>query len=547
MAKPSDEDMALDLVANINVQEGMNHLSTHQARKRKDPPEQMEQDETSNICHKEHHLVAFLCGFVCTKCNTGVGSSLFGTLTDKVIKHHFTTHKCYSGLGTPKYTQIVKDLTIAQKALHESVKSNPSLALDLISKTFPPNHTQSIPKACYCQNCGHWDTKPSRMNNHFNQSNVSRNKYKCHHHLHQSEGVICKGLFDLHCPQAILKSIVNGTFKLPLHKSDQSKTPQLLMCSTPSLLEYTPVSSNSESISNNISTATSSEHESQSPNVSHEKLCFKSSEEQLQCALSELNIACNDNQRINTVLRACFVNKSSTKQQAEVELEHAKKYLMILTKAIDCIDNPNDSIAQFRQLSMDSTTPFNSFTDSPIIQIIIKSGIKWLESGAANRDVNRIDPCMRGRLYHVGVPESPDVEKLLHGANFTTSNNFDKIIDQWTHITLFLSRRFAPLIKDQVAEAQIIYNHFIEKYATEKEAQESTIDAIMDTSIICGIILTAVLEEPCTPRTLTAIEKFHVGRTIITNSRMSHLQFRSANSLCEYNMHRMHPIDTCPL
>jgi hypothetical protein len=37
--------------------------------------------------------------------------------------------------------------------------------------------------------------------------------------------------------------------------------------------------------------------------------------------------------------------------------------------------------------------------------------------------------------------------------------------------------------------------------------------------------------------TATAIEKFHVGRTIISNSRMSHLQFCSANSLCEYNMH----------
>jgi len=34
---------------------------------------------------------------------------------------------------------------------------------------------------------------------------------------------------------------------------------------------------------------------------------------------------------------------------------------------------------------------------------------------------------MRGRLYHVGVPESPDGEKVLHGANFTTSNNFDKL------------------------------------------------------------------------------------------------------------------------
>ena len=537
------DNMELDL-GTVNVQGGMNQLLTQQVRKRKVPPEQQEQDESSSTHPKEHHLVAFLCGFVCTECNTGVGSSLFGSLSRKVIKGHFTAHKCYSGLGKPKYTQIANDLTTAQKALHESAKSNPSLALDLISKTFPPNLSLSIPKACYCQNCGHWDTTTSRMNTHFNQSNGSRNKYKCHHHLHQSEGVICKGLFGLHCPQAILKSIVNGTFNLPVPTSDKSKTPNLHMFSAPNLLEYTPASS-SDSISNNNSTATTtSEHESTSPNLLNEKFCFKSSNDQLQCALNQVNLACNDNQRITSILRACFVNKSSTKQQAEVELEHAKKYLMILTKAIDCIDNPNDSIAQFRQLSMDSTAPFNSLTDSPIIQIIIKSGIKWLESGAANRDVNRIDPCMRGRLYHVGVPESPDVENLLHGANFTTSNNFDKIIDMWTHITLFLSRRFAPLINDLVEEAKLIYNHFIEKYATEKEAQESTIDAIMDTSIICGIVLTAVLEEPCTPRTLTAIEKFHVGRTIITNSRMSHLQFRSANSLCEYNMHL---IDTCLL
>ena len=272
----------------------MHHLSTQQVRKRKDPPEQQEQDESSNTHPKEHHLVAFLCGIVCTKCNLGVGSSLWSP-TDKVIKGHLTTRKCYSGLGTPKYTQIAKDLTIAQKALHESVKSDPSLALVLISKTFPPNITQSIPKACYCQNCGHWDTTTARMDTHFNQFNGSRNKYKCHHHLHQSEGVICKGLFDLHCPEGILKRIGNGTFNLPVPKSDQSKTPQLLlMTSTPhNLLEYTSANcnSNSDSISNNNSTATSSEHESTSPNLPDEKLCFKSSNDQLQCALDQVNIA----------------------------------------------------------------------------------------------------------------------------------------------------------------------------------------------------------------------------------------------------------------
>jgi hypothetical protein len=45
------------------------------------------------------------------------------------------------------------------------------------------------------------------------------------------------------------------------------------------------------------------------------------------CNDDQVNIACNDNQRINTILQACFVNKSSTKPQAELELEYAKKHL----------------------------------------------------------------------------------------------------------------------------------------------------------------------------------------------------------------------------
>ena len=115
-AELSVDNMELELDT-VNVQEGMmHHLLPQQARKRKDPPEQQEQDESSNPHPKEHHLVAFLCGIVCTDCNTGVGSSLWSP-TDKVIKGHFTTHKCYSGLGTPKYTQIAKDLTIAQKSI----------------------------------------------------------------------------------------------------------------------------------------------------------------------------------------------------------------------------------------------------------------------------------------------------------------------------------------------------------------------------------------------------------------------------------------------
>jgi hypothetical protein len=110
------------------------------------------------------------------------------------------------------------------------------------------------------------------------------------------------------------------------------------MSSAPNLLEYT-LASSSDSINNNNSTATSSEHISTSPNLLDEKFCFKSSNDQLQCAQDQVNIACNDNQRINTILQACFVNKSSTKPQAELELDHAKKQLMILTKAIDCIEN----------------------------------------------------------------------------------------------------------------------------------------------------------------------------------------------------------------
>jgi hypothetical protein len=90
------DNMKLDLDT-VNLQgEMMHHLLPQQARKRKDPPEQ---DESSNTHPKEHHLVAFLCGIVCTECNTGVGSSLWSP-TDKVIKGHFTTQKCYSGLNS---------------------------------------------------------------------------------------------------------------------------------------------------------------------------------------------------------------------------------------------------------------------------------------------------------------------------------------------------------------------------------------------------------------------------------------------------------------
>ena len=121
-------------VDNMELEGGMmHHLLPQQARKRKDPPEQ---DEIANTCPKEHHLVAYLVGFVCTTCNTGLGSSLW-SLNRKIIKSHFTSGNCYSGIGNPKYTLIANELTTAQKALHESAKSTPSLALDLISKTFP--------------------------------------------------------------------------------------------------------------------------------------------------------------------------------------------------------------------------------------------------------------------------------------------------------------------------------------------------------------------------------------------------------------------------
>ena len=101
------------------------------------------------------------------------------------------------------------------------------------------------------------------------------------------------------------------------------------------------------------------------------------------------------------------------------------------------------------------------------------------------------------------------------------------------------------LILDQVTEAQLIYDHFIGLCDKEEEARNSTIDAIMDTAVNCGIILTAVLEEPPTPQELTAIDKYLVGRTIVSSQHKKHLQLCGANGICEY--YRVHMPYCSPL
>jgi hypothetical protein len=465
------------------------------------------------------------------------GSSLW-VPSVKVIKQHLETNECYScqfykALPNEIHTSLIS----SQAGLHEAARfsNETDNILKMIQKSFPTfaNNSKSKPppSEAYCKNCG-FTARKNLISKHFSDKNV----YDCSYATHGAYGPILSGLYGLKCPEAILEEILNGTFKPPLPKTVKQK-----VSSDSSVLACSPnnsgpqVNIHNDSSSGPIQPITTTTTLSQ-PSRSFVPITIATTEQMSRLRQSTINDVSSMQMHVNVEVKTdmilqCFIDPESTKSTKD-QLQHARQYLPIFRRyLLFYIKHPRTSGNVFRELAMSATSKLNS--EKQIHHIILEAGKRWLKL-TANSDVQCISALLRGQMYTVGNTEAPDEDSLVRGRTFTSSYCMDAVIDEWVHFFGFIIHHLPSLIAKQIQQAAEIYAiQCRHQHQTEPIAREMAIAQIIETNIIYGILLEALIQKPATKQELTIIDLYLVARSVSATEHKQQVNLRSGSVICE--------------
>ena len=213
---------------------------------------------------------------------------------------------------------------------------------------------------------------------------------------------------------------------------------------------------------------------------------------------------------MNDALRP-FVNQSSSNVTDPDSKQSVDKYRIFLTRVVDSIPKSVDCRNRAKQYWSGLAKKSKSVRhpdDDLILRVIAEAGEKWLTSGNANLDVRRILPNHRARLFQVGEVDDPDAETLVRGKTFVPSRDVKPIATELTSLLHFIARHKPGLIETQLKEAHSIYSSKMDYRKKEEDAKSDAADSMIDSNIIFGIVITAVLDPPAVTNGATTIDHF---------------------------------------
>ena len=314
-----------------------------------------------------HYIKQTLVGPICTRCNTKVNKTKTNfSISDDTLREHFKANKCTN--GKVNASKLERDLNIQIINMYNRIKSNPTKGEEMVAICFPVG--TKMFRSAYCDRCGYNDT-PARVKQHIESK---KNKCLLIHFKHSD--IILQNEYGFRMPQAILKSISEGKFVLPISTMVSSPGP-----TSPPFLQR--ISNSSEEgttlIQNNNSTTSRTTLDTPNSNTtSFGSESFLASPDEMNAALSSsgsTSTALSDNADYIEALGSCFGQK---------EVSNALKHISILipiTKHPQQLKDTLTTLARYDKpdLNLDIAT-----------KLLCLAGKRWFESGSANMDVNRL-------------------------------------------------------------------------------------------------------------------------------------------------------------
>ena len=493
-------------------------------------------DSSSTRTNIKHCLVATLLSVVCTHeaCGCVVqqrGSGLW-IPHRKLISNHLQDKKkkCYAGNTIPfgSATKIEKKLKADQVGLYEKAKMDTNEAARLIEKHFPSSCKES--ERHFCSKCGHSSKRKKNFEKHFSDT---QNTFDCTKALHSSKGTVITNDYGVSIPQAILKEIEKGTFKLPYMKpptcdsTTNQQPPTAAAASIASVVQPVQV----PAIPPLVTPSRQSLPQSMFSASSREMAKATSSEQSAS--------AINETTGINEAM-GCFVDSSQSVSEQKKMLAKARDHLNTFLPLIDHMDNPAALGDTLRNMKKQMEQPYDSTSDPYALRILLSASHTWLNL-VANNDVRRLCARYRSMLYHVGSEKAnlPSEEILLQGSTFVPSGKMQYIIKECEMILRFLFRSNWPGMQNQLQQIMQIYRAMptedLEEVecANGQDATSRAADKIVDTRIVCGILLAAVLEPNHAPTGTNMIGKYLAARSIATSNNSDHLTMKSPNGIAK--------------
>lgn len=454
---------------------------------------QDQNEDNNNFCH---FIKQTFLGPVCTKCHRKVanGNILFD-ISRNSLKNHMTTNKCFQGdISLFKPKELETTLRRSMLEFHHSMFNNPTLASRLVTNKHNFVHaTKNLP---YCAECGFIGTKLCHVRSHVNSQSTVCNESD----VKNADGSIMTNEYGFLIPNSVLDKIRCGQFTLHLKKGlhiNNSSAAPLINNQIPTVsLPIEPRLQCRQINTNFCQSGVASVHQSHPS--------FLPSDEDIQMTISN-NSPFNDAITLHSFAQSELSITFLSKEMADSAYDYLTSYALLLNQRSpgDLKNTLSDYVTMMRK------------SDNSNLAMLLVSGKRWLESGAANMDVRMVPVHHRNNLYLFGSIHHEIDKDLFKGGTFVWSDNIDPIVSQFTSLITFAYEIQWPKMNPFLSKIQDIYMMTLEDPSNIKE-DESELASIklVNTNIIFALLTEILLEQPSIPNGPNLVYKYLAGCTV---------------------------------
>ncbi len=236
-------------------------------------------------------------------------------------------------------------------------------------------------------------------------------------------------------------------------------------------------------------------------------LQIRPSHQEILGALSN-NSPYKDAVALNSFIKNELINTFPNSEQADSAYEYLTCYILLLNQ---------QPPGQLRNTLVNYSTLMKPNVTNTTLQLLIHSGKMWLQTNAANMDVQMVPVHHRNNIYLVGNTYNDNEKDLLKGGTFVGSNNIDVIAEQFVSLLSFAAEIQWPAMVTYLDSANQVYLHTLElEDPSDNNENEYALAAakIVDTSIIFGLLTEMMLEQPSAPNGPNLVYKYLAGLTV---------------------------------
>ena len=451
-----------------------------------------------------HYIQQTFLGPICTKCNIKI--SLLGTLftiSSKTIIRHWKKNNCFIGdIKNLNAKELEKSLLMSITQLYKTIHNNPTLATKIVRGQF---HSNSTRQSSYCSRCGYVGiTRNVRRH-------IQNDAYNCTlGDANSCGGKVLTDKYQFCIPQEVLDTISSGNFELPF---DHHTNTIITLQSSNDTDGHTSVSSlksSSASIVMDTMFCTPSKFIPKDDEI--EELCSPDS-------------ACENAAAFNSFAMAELLDCFGNEENVAMAREFLTSFILLIDQTFP---------GSLRTTLYDIGTMMTLSTTDPNLRMLLNAGKSWLTSDSANMDVRMVPVQHRNAIYLVGNSFTEKDKDLLKGCTFVWTDCVDSIMQQFASLITYAYESQWPPISQYLSKVNQVYQLLLTNDTRDKsidELEADTANKIVNSTIICGLLLELLMEHPTQPNGPNCIYHYLAGVCVIASAQSNKLSLCSANGI----------------